>query len=86
MRTDYIHEQQERYRTQLKHIGDALNTATGSKRVKLLKQQEKFTAQAQEIAIFEEKVHHLADMNIEIDLDDGVKHNYELFADILAKI
>ena len=26
------------------------------------------------------------DQNIEIDLDDGVKHNYELFADVLAKI
>ena len=34
----------------------------------------------------ERKVHHLADQNIEIDLDDGVKHNYELFADVLAKI
>ena len=25
-------------------------------------------------------------MRDEIDLDDGVKHNYELFADVLAKI
>ncbi len=32
------------------------------------------------------KIHHLADQNIQIDLDDGVKHNYELFADVLAKI
>ena len=32
------------------------------------------------------KVHHLADMNIEIDLDDGVKKSYEILADVLAKI
>jgi hypothetical protein len=86
LRTDYVHEQQERYRTQLGHISDTLNGASGSDRAKLLKQQEKLTAQAQEIAKFEEKVHHLADMNIEIDLDDGVKRNYEKFADVLGKI
>ena len=42
--------------------------------------------QAREIGTYEEKVHHLADMNIMIDLDDGVKKNYEIFADVLAKI
>ena len=86
LRTDYVHEQQERYRTQLAHIVIALNTATGVERARLLKQQEKLTEQLREITSFEEKVHHLADQNIEIDLDDGVKKNYELFADILAKI
>lgn len=86
LRTDYVHEQQERYRTQLSHIATALNTATGAERAKLLKQQDKLTEQLKEITIFEEKVHHLADQNIEIDLDDGVKKNYELFADVLAKI
>ena len=86
LRTDYVHEQQERYRTQLSHILSALNTATGAERARLLKQQEKLTEQLKEITSFEEKVHHLADQNIEIDLDDGVKKNYELFADILAKI
>ena len=35
---------------------------------------------------YEEKVHALADQMIKIDLDDGVKHNYEIFKDVLAKI
>lgn len=39
LRTDYVHEQQERYRTQLSHIAGALNTATGGERARLLKQQ-----------------------------------------------
>ena len=86
LRTDYVHEQQERYRTQLSHIAAALNTATGSERARLLKQQDKLSEQLKEITAFEEKVHHLADQNIEINLDDGVKKNYEIFTDVLAKI
>jgi type II restriction/modification system DNA methylase subunit YeeA len=86
LRTDYVHEQQERYRTQLSHVAAALNTATGSERARLLKQQDKLSEQLKEITAFEEKVHHLADQNIEIDLDDGVKKNYEIFTDVLAKI
>lgn len=86
LRTDYVHEQQERYRTQLIQLGDAIDHASASERVRLTKQQKKFQEQAAELQKYEEKVHHLADQNIEIDLDDGVKHNYELFADVLAKI
>lgn len=86
LRTDYVHEQQERYRTQLTQIADALDHAASSERVKLTKKQKKFQDQAAELQKYEEKVHHLADMNIEIDLDNGVKHNYALFADVLAKI
>ncbi len=86
LRTDYVHEQQERYRTQLSHLADAIDHASASERVKLTKQQKKIQEQTLEIQKYEEKVHHLADQNISIDLDDGVKHNYELFADVLAKI
>lgn len=86
LRTDYVHEQQERYRTQLAQLGDAIDHAGASERVKLTKRQKKFQAQAAELQKYEEKVHHLADQNIQIDLDDGVKHNYALFADVLAKI
>ncbi|HIS77361.1 MAG TPA: hypothetical protein IAB51_11245 [Candidatus Merdivicinus excrementipullorum] len=86
MRTDYVHEQQERYRTQLAHLSDALEQASGSERVKLAKQQKELQEQALEIQKYEEKIHHLADQNISIDLDDGVKHNYELFSDVLAKV
>lgn len=86
LRTDYVHEQQERYRTQLSRISTELNHALGTERSKLLKQQDKLTEQLKEITVFEEKVHHLADQHIEIDLDDGVKKNYALFEDVLAKI
>lgn len=86
VRTDYVHELQERYRTQLSLLADQMQSAAASDRVKLKKRQEKLTAQLTEINAYEEKVHHLADMMIDIDLDDGVKVNYAKFADILEKI
>ena len=86
LRTDYVHEQQGRYDTQLQALERSAQTAGASERVKLTKQITKIRDQALELRSYEEKIHHLADQMIEIDLDDGVKHNYELFADILAKI
>ena len=86
VRTDYVHELQERYRTQLSMLGEQMEQAVQSERVKLKKRQEKLTAQLDEINTYEEKVHHIADSMIDIDLDDGVKVNYAKFADILEKI
>lgn len=86
LRTDYVHEQQERYRTRIAHVEDAESTASGSERVRLGKQLKKLRDQLAEVTAFEEKVHHLADQMIAIDLDDGVKVNYAKFADVLAKI
>ena len=86
MRTDYVHEQQERYRTQLSHLADALEHASGADKVRLTKQQKKLQDQRRELQTYEEKIHHLADQNIELDLDDGVKVNYAKFGDVLAKI
>lgn len=86
IRTDYVHEQQERYRTQLTLLEDSQQTAGASERVKLNKQITKIKDQALELQKYEEKIHHLADQMISIDLDDGVKVNYAKFQDVLEKI
>lgn len=86
MRTDYVHEQQERYRTQLTMLEEAARAASPSERVKINKQITKIKDQSLEIGQFEEKIHHLADQMIAIDLDDGVKVNYAKFQDVLEKI
>lgn len=86
IRTDYVHEQQSRYRTAIADLEQRINGASTSERVKLNKQLITLQAQADEIREYEEKIHHLADQMISIDLDDGVKHNYEIFKDVLAKI
>ncbi|MFR0600103.1 BREX-1 system adenine-specific DNA-methyltransferase PglX [Lactobacillus equicursoris] len=86
IRTDYVHPQQARYQTAIDDIERQLVSATGSEKVRLNKQLKKLKGQAEETRVFEEKLHHLADQMIDIDLDDGVKHNYALFKDVLAKI
>lgn len=86
IRTDYVHEQQSRYRTAIADLEQRINGASTSERVKLTKKLTSLQAQATEIREYEEKIHHLADQMIRIDLDDGVKHNYEIFKDVLAKI
>ena len=47
---------------------------------------ERSSPTSSETVAYEEKVHHLADQMIEIDLDDGMKRNYALLQDVLAKI
>ena len=86
IRTDYVHEQQARYRTAIADFEQRIQVTSTSERVKLTKLLQKLKDQETEIRLFEEKVHHLADQMIRIDLDDGVKHNYEIFKDVLTKI
>lgn len=86
MRTDYVHEQQARYRTELEDLEARIASASTSERVKLNKQLSTLQDKATEIRQYEEKIHHLADQMIRIDLDDGVKNNYAIFQDVLAKI
>jgi type II restriction/modification system DNA methylase subunit YeeA len=86
IRTDYVHEQQERYRAQIGYANDALVSAERGERVRLDKRIKKLNDQLKEAIAYEEKLHHLADQMIKIDLDDGVKVNYAKFQDVLAKI
>ena len=86
IRTDYVHEQQERYRAQIGYANDALAGAERGERVRLDKRIKKLNDQLKETIAYEEKLHHLADQMIKIDLDDGVKVNYAKFQDVLAKI
>ena len=87
LRTDYVHETQSR----LNHSVDMINTQldgdlNSSEKVRLNKELTKFKAQAEEVKKYEEIVHHWADKMEPMDLDDGVKVNYEKFKDLLAKI
>ncbi len=86
IRTDYVHEQQARYRTAIADLEQRIANASTGERVKLNKKLTTLQAQETEIRAYEEKIHHLADQMISIDLDDGVKKNYAIFQDVLAKI
>ena len=86
IRTDYVHEQQARYRTAIADLEQRIANASTGERVKLNKKLTALQVQDAEIRTWEEKIHHLADQMISIDLDDGVKKNYAIFQDVLAKI
>ncbi len=86
MRTDYVHEQQERLTNMLTLLDEAYEDAPSAEKVKINRQISKLREQILEIRAFEEKLGSMADEMKEIDLDDGVKVNYAKFADILEKI
>ena len=86
IRTDYLHETQARYRNAIETLERQSANASTSERVKMTKRLNALKAQAEEARVYEEKIHHLADQMIKIDLDDGVKVNYAKFADVLAPI
>ena len=86
MRTDYIHPQQSRYQAALADAERLLTEAQGAERVQLTKRRTALRAQEEELHAYEERVHHLADQMIALDLDDGVRHNYALLQDVLAKL
>jgi type II restriction/modification system DNA methylase subunit YeeA len=86
IRTDYVHEQQSRYRTAIADLERRSTEGSASDKVRVKKQLARIQAQADELRGYEEKIHHLADQMISIDLDDGVKKNYAIFKDVLAKI
>ena len=87
MRTSYVHEQQSRYENQVSMIQNRIDSATStSERVKAEKEMKKLKDQAEELRIYEEKIHHWADKMEPMDLDDGVKANYAKFQELLTKI
>ena len=55
-------------------------------KIKAEKALAKYKDQLVETSKFEEKLHHLADKMISIDLDDGFKQNYPKFECVVAKV
>lgn len=86
VRTDYVHETQERYSNQLQDIEQRMENASNADKRRLEKLASKFRDQLLELKVYEEKIHHYADMMMPLDLDDGVKVNYGKLQDVLAKI
>lgn len=86
IRTEYMHPQQQRYRSQIEFCESQLESASGSQRMALQKRVKKLQDQLKEASDYEQEVAHYAEQMIAIDLDDGVKVNYAKFGDLLAKI
>lgn len=81
IRLDYLHRMQNTYEKELKEITDRLNNDVdlATKR-ELAKRQADISAKLQETNEYDEKIAHIADQKLKIDLDDGVLVNYAKFS------
>lgn len=86
IRINYVFEVQDRYKQELSRLEELIAEASGNEKIQLQKRADALKKKLIESQQFEEKVQHIADSYIEIDLDDGVKENYKIFKDVLAKI
>ena len=87
IRLDYLHRMQTTYEKLLSDINYKLTTELSmTDKKETQKRQADLNAKLQEIKEYDEKIAHIANQRISIDLDDGVKVNYAKFQDILAKI
>ncbi len=86
MRTEYVIPLQGQIAARIDQLdGDKTKATSTSHRNKIQKEQDKLKKQQAELAMFEERLKHYADMRISLDLDDGVKVNYAKFGDLLAE-
>ena len=87
VRLDYLHRIQTTYEKLLSDINYKLTTELSMSDKKAAQnRQADLMSKLNEIKEYDEKIAHIANQRISIDLDDGVKANYEKFKDILAKI
>ena len=81
IRLDYLHKIQNIYEKELKEISDKLDGDIDlTKKRELAKKQADISAKLQETKEYDEKIAHIADQRIKIDLDDGVVVNYAKFS------
>jgi hypothetical protein len=78
VRIDYLHRIEQIYEGEIKRMQDTIDNGTDAHEVTAAeKQKEKLQKQQNECKEYDEKIAHLALARISIDLDDGVKVNYE---------
>lgn len=80
IRTEYLHKTQkaiEQAMQRAQYTSENASNATDKK--KAVQQITKYTKQLAQMKTYDEAMAHIANQRIEIDLDDGVKVNYEKF-------
>ncbi len=78
LRVDYLHKMQRVYESEISRMQDMIDHSTNAREVAAsTKRKEKLQKQLKECRDYDEMIAHLALSRIELDLDDGVKVNYE---------
>ena len=80
IRTDYLHKTQKAIEQAISNCDNIINHSSSNTEInKATKDKTKLQKQLQETQEYDEALAHIANQNIEIDLDDGVKINYAKF-------
>ena len=83
MRSDYLRKSQEAIEASLKNAEySILNSSSAIDKANATKKRDKYIKQLSEIRTYFQALSHVALQRIDIDLDDGVKVNYEKFQNI----
>ena len=83
VRTDYLHKTQKAIEQNLAHCESIIaNSSNKSEVSKATKDKSKYIKQLDEIKVYDEALAHMANQQIEIDLDDGVKVNHAKFQNV----
>ena len=78
LRVEYLHRMQRVYEKEIERMQDTIDNARDSREVaRATKRREKLVKQLKEARDYDAKIAHVALSRVEIDLDDGVKVNYE---------
>ena len=78
VRVEYLHRVQRVYESEIARMQDTLDNSSNAREVSAAqKRKDKLTKQLKESKDYDAKIAHLALSRIDIDLDDGVKVNYE---------
>lgn len=78
MRVEYLHRMQRVYEKEIIRMQEIIDNSRDNKEISnATKRKEKLQKQIKETKDYDAKVAHLALSRIDIDLDDGVKVNYE---------
>ncbi|MBN3791439.1 BREX-1 system adenine-specific DNA-methyltransferase PglX [Burkholderia sp. Ac-20353] len=87
MRTEYVIPLTAKLNTYANKLEQDIEASTSTAEKKRLeKELDTLHKQQAELATFDEKLRHFADLRISLDLDDGVKENYGKFGDLLAEV
>lgn len=78
VRVEYLHRVQRVYESEIARMRDTIDNSSNAREVSAAqKRKDKLTKQLKESKDYDAKIAHLALSRIDIDLDDGVKVNYE---------
>ena len=83
IRTDYLHKTQKSIEQQLMVCDNIINnSSSSSEKSKATKDKNNLQKQLKETQEYDEVLAHIANQNIELELDNGIKENYNIFQKI----